>query len=100
VRERQGQDLGWLRPPGRDEPGDPARDDLRLAGPRPGYDEQRPGGMRDGAQLVGIQPTKQRLETRRRLDRRRWRHDRDELAPGRQLVERRGLASASDARSR
>ena len=67
VGERQGEDLGRLRSPGRDEPCDPARDDLGLAGARPRDDEQRPGPMRDRAQLVRVQPAKQRFESRRRL---------------------------------
>ena len=41
VGERQREDLGRPGPPGRDEPGDPTRDDLGLAGAGAGDDQQR-----------------------------------------------------------
>ena len=76
VREGQGEDLGRLRPTGRDEPGDAARDDLGLAGACAGHHEERPGAVGHGAELVRIESAEQRLETRRRLGRGRRRHDR------------------------
>ncbi len=92
VREGQGQDLGWLRPTARDQPGDPPGDDLRLAGPRSRDHEQRPFAMRHRAELLRVQSTEQGVHADRAgpgSDRRV--HDRDELAPGRDLIEGCGL---------
>ena len=98
VGEGQGQDLGRLGTPRGDQPGDPAGDDLGLAGPGAGDDEQRAAAMRHRPQLVGVESAEQRLEPRRRrIDDRRI-HDRDELAPGRQLIEWRGFAARSRPR--
>ncbi len=98
VGEGQPQDLGRLRAARRDQPRDPARDDLGLAGPGASDHEQRPVAMRDGTELVGVEPAEQGVEPG-------WRglstgrlHDRHELAPGRQLIEGRGLAAGSGAR--
>ena len=49
VGEGQGQDLRWPGAPCRDEPRDPSGDDLGLAGPGAGHDQQRALAMRDGA---------------------------------------------------
>ena len=88
VREREGEDLRWPSPSGRDQPRDPSRDDLRLAGARASDDEQRPRTVSHGPQLVRIEATQESLEPR-------WDgvgdlrvHDRGQLSPGGQLVER------------
>ena len=93
VGERQGEDLRRPRPTGRDQPGDPAGDDLGLAGPGAGHDQQRPVAVGDRAELVRVQAAEQGVQARRRRSPvvRRV-HDRHEVAPGRQLVERRRLA--------
>ena len=66
VREGQGQDLRGLGPARRDEPGDPSGDDLRLAGPGAGDDEQRTGAVGDGPELVRVEPAEKRLHARAR----------------------------------
>jgi hypothetical protein len=62
VGEGEGQDLGRTRLPGGDQPGDPARDDLGLAGARAGNDQQRPSVVGDRASLLRIETRKQRVE--------------------------------------
>ena len=88
VGERQREDLGRLGTPRGDQPGDPTSDDLGLAGPGTGHDQERAAAMGHRPELVGIEATEERLETRRRrIDDGRI-HDRHELAPGGQLIER------------
>ena len=99
VGEGQGQDLRRLGPMGRDEPGDPPGDDLGLPGAGAGDDEQRPVPVRDRPELVGVEATEQRLEPRRRRARDRRIHDRHEVTPGRQLVERDRLAAPTRPRA-
>ena len=97
VREGQRQDLRGLRPTRSDQPSDPARDDLGLAGPGPRDHEHGPVTVRHRAELVRVQPAEQRLHAalpvRHAGDGRV--HDRDELAPGRDLLERHRPAPAS-----
>ena len=62
VRERQRQDLRRLRASRRDQPRDPARDHLRLAGARPRHDQQRAVAVRDRAALLGVEPGEQRVD--------------------------------------
>ena len=64
VGEREREDLGRLGTPRGDQPGDPAGDDLGLAGPGAGDDEERAAAMRHRPQLVGVESAEQRLETR------------------------------------
>ena len=67
LREGQREDL---RRPGaarRDQPGDPARDHLGLAGPRAGDDEERPVPVGDRAELLRVEPAEQRVEAGRRI---------------------------------
>ena len=52
LRERQSQDLRRLRPTGRDQPRDSARDDLGLARAGAGDHEQRPVAVGDGLELL------------------------------------------------
>ncbi len=98
VGEGQGQDLRRLRTPRRDEPGDPPGDDLGLAGAGAGDHQQRARAMGDRPELVGIEPAQERFEPGRRRVVGRRRHDRDELAPGRELIEWRGFAARSRPR--
>jgi hypothetical protein len=97
VRERQCQDLRRLRPTRSDQPRDPTSDDLCLAGSGPRDHEHRPIAMRHRAELVRVQAAEQRLHAalafRHAGDGRI--HDRDELAPGRDLLERHRPAPAS-----
>ncbi len=89
VGEGQGEDLRRLRPVGGDQPRDPARDHLGLAGPRASDDQQRSAAVGHGATLLRVETPKERVKpgiVRPPGDRRV--HDRDEVAPGRQLVER------------
>ena len=95
VGERQGQDLGRFRAPRGDQPGDPTGDDLGLAGPGPGDDEEGPLAVGDGAALLQVEPAQERLEAGQ-VDR-RGRHRRGPelpLRPDGQLVERRWLLAA------
>ena len=98
VGEGQRQDLRGLGAARRDEPRDPPGDDLGLAGPGAGDHQERSGSVGDRAQLVRVESAEQRLEARRRRGVRRRRHDRDELAPGGELIERRGFAARSRPR--
>jgi len=98
VREGQGQDLRWPGSPACDQPGDPARDDLCLAGAGAGDDEQRPVAVSNGPKLVRIQATQQRIESMRRVHALARVHDGHEVRPGGQLVERRRFTAAADAR--
>ncbi len=91
VGERQGEDLGGLRAAGGDQPGDPARDHLRLAGAGPGHHQQRSVAVGDRAPLLDIEPGDQRVDPVGRVD--RGRLDRRLLAPDRDLDERRRLAA-------
>ena len=61
VGEGQGQDLRGLGATRRDEPGDPAGDDLGLARPGAGDDQQRTGAVGDGPELVRVEPAEERL---------------------------------------
>ena len=70
VRERQGEDLRGPRAPRRDQPGDPAGDDLGLAGPGAGDDEQRPVAVGHRPELVRVEAAEQRLQPGRRRRRR------------------------------
>ena len=98
VREGQGEDLRRLGALRRDEPRDPPGDDLRLAGPGAGDDEQRPRRRASPPELVRIEPAEQGIHPVRRagLDERRI-HDRHEVAPGRDLLEWRWAAAPSRA---
>ena len=98
VRERQGEDLRGPRPARRDQPGDPPGDDLGLAGPGAGDDEQRPVAVGHGPQLLRVQPAEQRVEPGRRVavDRPRERSG-HEAVPDRDLLERRRLAARARA---
>ena len=102
VREGEGEDLRGLRPAGGDQPRDAAGDDLGLAGPGPGDDEQRAVLVGHRPKLLGIEAPEQLLHARRATgcpgDGRV--HDRHEVAPGRDLLERSGAApSGADGRS-
>ena len=99
VGERQGQDLRRLRTPRRDEPGDPPGDDLGLAGAGAGDHQQRARAVGDRPELVGIEPAQERFEAGRRRIVGRRRHDRHELAPGRELIEWRRFAARSRPRA-
>ena len=68
--------------------------------PAPATTSSGPVAVGHRPQLVGIEAAEQRLEAGGGSVAERRRHDRDELAPGRQLVERRGLAAASRTRGR
>ena len=54
--ERQREDLRRPRPARRDQPGDPPGDDLGLAGPGPGDDEERAVAVRDRPSCSGLSP--------------------------------------------
>jgi hypothetical protein len=89
VREGQGEDLRGAGAPGGDQPGDPPGDHLGLAGSRSRDHEQRTLTVGHGSQLVRVQAAQQGLHTdRRRRGRQRRVHDRDEVAPGGDLLER------------
>ncbi len=102
IRERQREDLRGLRSAGRDEPGDPPRDDLRLARSRARDDEQRAFAMRDRSTLIGVQAVEQLVEPARRglfdpvdgrpIDPGR---DRVEPEPDRNLLERPNSSTAA-----
>ena len=62
VREREREDLRRPGAPGRDQPGDAARDDLGLAGARAGHDQQRPVAVRDRPALLRVQAREQLLD--------------------------------------
>ena len=62
VREGQAEDLRWPGAAGRHEPGDPAGDDLRLAGAGAGHDEQRTFPVGDSPPLLGVETAQQRDE--------------------------------------
>ncbi len=95
VREREREDLRRLRAPGRDQPGDPARDDLRLAGAGAGHDEQRAIGMGDRPALLRVQAGQERVEALRLVG--RCGLDRRVLAPDGDLDERRRFAARDPA---
>ena len=99
VGERERQDLRRPGASGGDEPGDPTRDDLGLAGAGAGHDQHRPVAVGDRAKLIGVEPAEQGGHPVRGW----WggcrRHDGHEVAPGGQLVEGRRLASRSGAGS-
>ena len=59
LREGQRQDLATGGPPAGDEPGDATGDDLRLAGPGTGDDQQRPLTVGDGLALSAIEAGQQ-----------------------------------------
>ena len=99
VGERERQDLRRPGAPGRDEPGDPTRDDLGLAGAGAGHDQHRPVAVGDRAKLIGVEPAEQGGHPVRRWWRRGRRHDGHEVAPGGQLVEGRRFASRPGAGS-
>ena len=92
VRESEGEDLGRPGPTRRHEPGDPARDHLGLARPGAGHDEERAVVVGHGAELVRVQAVEQRREPRPGFGHQVRIHDRDEVMPGRQLVQRGRLA--------
>ncbi len=94
VREREGQDLRRTRALGGDEPGDPARDDRRLAGTRARDDQQRSVAVHDRPALLGVEPLEQLVRAgghRTLLD------GRLDCAPDRDLDERLRLATARAA---
>ena len=62
VGEGQGQDLRRPGGPRGDQPGDPAGDDLGLAGARPGDHEERTAAMDHGPALLRIEAMEQGLE--------------------------------------
>ncbi len=99
VREGQREDLGWPRPAFGDEPCDPASDDLGLARPGAGHDQHRSLAVGHGPDLVRIQAAEEGVHPVDRSVRRSGSHDRDELLPGRQLVQRGGFSPRSGARS-
>ena len=66
VRERESQDLRRPCPLGGDEPGDPPRDDRRLAGARARDDQQRSVAVHDRLALLGVQPFEQLVRARGR----------------------------------
>ena len=93
VRERQGQDLRGPRAPRGDEPGDPAGDDLGLAGPGARHHEERTLAVGHGAELVRVETPQQCLQPRwRRIADGRG-HHRHQLRPRRQLIQGRWFAS-------
>ena len=65
VRERQREDLRRSCPPRRDQPGDPAGDDLGLAGPRARDDEERALAVGDRAPLLRVEPIEERRDAAR-----------------------------------
>ena len=67
LRERQCQDFRRLRPTGRDQPRDSARDHLGLARAGSGNHEQRAEAVGDGLELLGVQAAEQRVESGRRV---------------------------------
>ncbi len=85
VGERQGEDLRGTRPAGRDQPGDPPGDDLGLARPRSGDDEERTLAVGDRPSLIRVEPAEQCRDTAIRLLGRGVR-DRD-VTPDRDLLE-------------
>ena len=91
VGERQGEDLRRTGTAGGNQPGDAAGDDLRLARPGAGHDQQRTLAVRHRPELIRVEAAEQRVEADRIL-RRGGVHDRHEVAPGRELVERWRLA--------
>ncbi len=95
VREREGQDLRRSCLSGRDQPGDPAGDHLRLAGAGPGDDEHGPVAVGDRAFLVPVEPLEQGLHAHGDIDAGGgWVHDGHEFAPRGDLLERRRLTPA------
>ena len=66
VREREGENLRWLRAMRRDQPRDAAGDDLRLARPGAGDHEHRALAVRDGAPLFHVEPAEERIHAGRR----------------------------------
>ena len=95
VGEGQGQDLRGPGSSSRDEPGDPPGHDLGLAGARAGHDQQRTVAMGDGANLIGVEPAQQAIESRRRRRRGRAGTVTDFLRPDRDLLEWPGGATAT-----
>ena len=91
VGERQGEDLRRAGTAGGDQPGDAAGDDLRLARPGAGHDQQRALTVRHRPELIRVEAAEQRVEADRIL-RGGSVHDRHEVAPCRELVERWRLA--------
>ena len=97
VRERESEDLGRASAARGDQPGDPPGDDLRLAGARPGDHEERAVAVGDRPQLVRVQTGEQDLRTGIGRGRRLAVHGRDEVVPGRDLLERCRFAAAPNA---
>ncbi len=87
LREGEGKDLRRLRASSRDEPGDPARDDLRLARPGTRDDEERPVAVCDRAELFRVQAAEQRIEPGRRVPAEWLRGGADEPIPDGHLLE-------------
>ena len=71
VGERQGEDLRRTGTAGGNEPGDPAGDDLRLARPGAGHDQQRTLAVGHRSKLIRVEAAEQRVEADRIL-RRGW----------------------------
>ena len=63
VREGQGQDLGRPGPPSGDQPGDAASDDLGLARPGAGDDQQRAFAVAHRPPLFRVEPGEERLHS-------------------------------------
>ena len=91
-RERQTEDLRRPGAAGGDEPGDPPRDHLRLAGTGSGHDQQRPVAVRDRPELLRVQSTEERVQACRRIPPESQRAVRDETIPDRDLLERDGFS--------
>ena len=72
VREREGEDLGRLRPARGDQPRDAARDDLRLARARARDDQQRSVPVHDRAPLLRVEALEERVVASRGGFLRRW----------------------------
>jgi len=99
VREGEREDLRRSSPARRDQPRNPAGDDLRLAGARAGDDEERTFAVGHRPELVRVQPAEKGIEPGGRLGLAR-RIEGGQLAPGRDLVEGRRLAADPGARHR
>ena len=93
VREGERKNLRRPRTTSGDQPGNPPRDDLRLAGSGTGDNEQRPVAVRDSAQLLRVQAPEECIKPARRLDARPNRAAQLPIAPYRNLLQRMGFTA-------